>query len=176
MGWSMALPIWNSLKAIPVETWLDLGLKALTLVTTTIVAFYVARISRQQWLTNREKLRLDLYDRRFRIYVPVMEFHKALVVWDGSEEQKKLVDPFIQAFREAKFLFPEHSGIFSFLKEFSEHAFFITNFDKLKELSSVDPKVFSKQFERRVGSVNWILQSMEPFEEKLGPFLNFHEM
>jgi hypothetical protein len=161
---------------ISAETWIDLGLKALTLTTTTIVAFYVAGISRRQWFTNREKLRLDLYDRRFKIYVQVMEFHKALVVWDGSEEQKKLVDPFIQASREAKFLFPEKSGVFSFLTEFSKHAFFITNFDKLKDLSSMDQKLFSKHFEKRVDSVNWILQSMEPLEQKLGPFLNFHDM
>ena len=98
----------------------DLGLKAIAALATTIVAGYVARISRQQWLTNREKLRLDLYDRRFKIYVRVLEFYNAVILWDGSDEQQGLKAPYTQAFRESRFLFPKNSGIFSFLDEFSK--------------------------------------------------------
>jgi len=161
---------------IGIETWIDLGLKALTAAATTTVAIYVARISKRQWLTNREKLRLDLYDRRFKIYLAAMEFHKALVIWDGTEEQQKLIDPFIQAFRESRFLFPESSGVFAFMTDFSKHAFFITNFGKLREMLSSYPKELNQQAMARSDSANWVLQSMEPLEQKLGPFLNFHEM
>lgn len=155
---------------------LDLGLKAIVAIATTFVAGYVARISRQQWLTNREKLRLDLYDRRFKIYVRVLDFYNAVILWDGSEAQQALKAPFTQAFRESRFLFPRSSGIFSFLKEFSERAFFIVNFDQLKEIKSVDPQEFARQGQRRTENVNWILESMVRFEDKLEPFLNFHKL
>jgi hypothetical protein len=154
----------------------DLGLKAIAALATTIVAGYVARISRPQWLTNREKLRLDLYDRRFKIYVRVLDFYNAVILWDGSDEQQVLKAPYTQAFRESRFLFPKNSGIFSFLEEFSKRAFFIVNFDQLKEMKSVDPQEFAKQAQKKIDSVNWILESMTTFEDKLEPYLKFHKL
>ena len=158
------------------DTHLDLALKAVTAVATTIVACYVALISRRQWLTNQEKLRLDLYDRRFKIYVQVLEFYLAVIVWDGTDSQQQLRGPFTQAFRESRFLFPEKSGVFPFLKEFSERAFFIVNFDQLKGIQSADPRAYAKQVEKRTANVNWILESMQDFEDKLEPYLKFHRL
>jgi hypothetical protein len=158
------------------EAEIDLILKAMTAIATTVVAVYVARISKRQWLTNREKLRLDLYDRRFKIYVHVIEFHRAVVAWDGSKEQRDLEGPFTQALRESRFLFPESSGVFAFLKEFSGNAFFIVNFDKLEPMKTVNIEEYAKQALRKTDCVNWILSSVEPLEKKLAPFLNFHDM
>jgi hypothetical protein len=148
----------------------------MTALATTTVAVYVARISRRQWQTNQEKLRFDLYNRRFEIYLRVLDFHQALIVWEGTDEQVALQAPFIKAYRESRFLFPDNSGIYSFLKEFFDHSFVIANFHEVPPLSVIGTEEFTKQSNKRTASANWILKSIGPLEQKLSPFLNFHEL
>jgi len=50
------------------------------------------------------------------------------------------------------------------------------NFDKLKEMPSVAPQEFAEQVQRRTDDVNWILESMVSFEDKLEPYLKFHQL
>jgi hypothetical protein len=44
---------------------MDETLKVIAALATAIVAVYVAWLGTMQWKTAREKLRLDVYDRRF---------------------------------------------------------------------------------------------------------------
>lgn len=39
-----------------------------------LISAYVAWVAYQQYRTNREKLRLDLYDRRFGVYTAAIDF------------------------------------------------------------------------------------------------------
>ncbi len=101
--------------------WIELIVRIVPIVTavaTVIVAVYVARISRQQWRTNREKLGFDLYQRRFEIYLRVLDFHMAL--WQQDEPKLDVLHvPFMKAFWESKFLFPRESGVYDFLDEYN---------------------------------------------------------
>jgi hypothetical protein len=74
------------------------------------------------WWTSREKLRLDLYNRRFDVYSRTLDFYHALLSWEPTELEKaktSLLDSpelgntqksFIKASREAQFLFDDDSG------------------------------------------------------------------
>ena len=101
--------------------WIELIVRIVPIVTavaTVIVAIYVGWISRQQSKTNQEKLRFDLYQRRFEIYLRVLDFHFA--IWQQDEPKLALLHvPFMKAFWESKFLFPEESGIYDFLDEYN---------------------------------------------------------
>jgi len=160
----------------PQNPWIDLLWKLVTAVATTSVAVYVARISKRQLLTNQEKLRLDLYNRRFEIYTRVLDFYQAIVIWEGSPEQIALQYPFLKAYREAKFLFPKDSGVFDYIGQFHKHAFTIVHFGKLKFLAREAPEEFLKHSRQRENSLSWLLNSMLELEERLAPFLNFHEI
>ena len=93
-----------------------------------------------------------------------------------AQEQKQLQYPFIKAHRGARFLFPEDSGVYEYINEFRLHSFKIVNFDQLKPLATVALEEFIKHAKERDVSAGWILNSMEGLEEKLAPFLNFHDM
>lgn len=160
----------------PQNPWIDLIWKLVTAVATTSVAIYVALISKRQLLTNQEKLRLDLYNRRFEIYTRVLDFYQAIVMWEGSPEQIGLQYPFLKAYREARFLFPKESGVFDYIGEFQKHAFTIVHFDKLKSLAKEAPEEFLKYSRQREDSLSWLLNSMVGLEERLAPYLNFHNM
>jgi hypothetical protein len=155
---------------------IDFALKAITAAATTTIAVYVARITKRQWITNNEKLRLDLYNRRFDIYLRTLTFHQALIGWDGSEAQTALQAPFIKAFREAKFLFPEDSGVYQLLHTFFMHSFVIVKYSEHRAMFVPGSPEATSQIQKKLDAVSWIADSIGPLEDKLAPFLNFHEM
>ena len=67
---------------------------------TAVLALWIAY---QQYRTNRSKLRLDLYERRFRVFDAVRDL-LATVGRDGAFELKDLQD-FVAGTSEATFLF-----------------------------------------------------------------------
>ncbi len=157
--------------------WADISLRAVTATAATVVATYVAIISRRQWTTNQEKLRLDLFQRRFDIFLRVLEFHWALLEWKDEPEQQALQGPFVKAFCESRFMFPEESGIHAFLNEFHLHAFRVTHFKSASDpIREVMPAEFLKLANQRTQDLNWILNSMDIFLAKLAPYLNFHSL
>jgi hypothetical protein len=155
--------------------WFAVVISAISAVSTTIVAGYVAVISRRQWKTNQEKLRFDLYDRRFEIYLAVLNFYQALVLWEGTEAQIALQMPFLRAYRESMFLFPPESGVYQLLTEFHSHAYNITQYEKFLPIWR-EAEILMAKTNERTASVNWILKSIETLEEKMKPFISFHRL
>lgn len=145
-------------------------------IVTALVAVTVAVLTYRQWKTAQEKLRLDLYNRRFDIYTKYLDFCQALLLWDGTPEQVALQKPFLKAFRESRFLFPKGSGVYGFLDEFQKNAHVIVQFENLKPLDRLGQDEAVKQGQRKLDSVNWILSSLEPLEEKMAPYLDFHRL
>ena len=89
----------------------EFGIRVGTGLVTTTIAVLVYIITRRQATTAKEKLRLDLYEKRFAIYMRTLDFFDALVSWKDTEEQKTLIAPFYRSYREARFLFPDSSGV-----------------------------------------------------------------
>ena len=50
-------------------------------VATVVIAVCVASIGTFQWRTAQEKVRLDLYNLRFDVYVNAITFMQALMEW-----------------------------------------------------------------------------------------------
>jgi len=100
----------------PVKDWIDY-FGALTPVCITAFGAWIAW---QQFRTNRDKLRLDLYQRRFHVYEATLSFYQALL---GSPEDLKMQEfdvlhkEFIKSCREAKFLFDP--DVVQLLEQFS---------------------------------------------------------
>jgi hypothetical protein len=155
--------------------WFAVAISAISAGSTIVVAAYVAVISRRQWQTNHDKLRLDLYDRRFGIYLAVLDFYKALIVWKGTDAQVALKMPFLQAYRESTFIFPAKSGVYELLTEFQRHAHNITEYEGFVELFR-SAAVLPIKTTERLDSHAWILKSIETIEEKMKPFISFDRL
>lgn len=145
-------------------------------VVTTVVAICVAFISFLQWKTNARKLRLDLYEKRFQIYLRVLAFYQQIIVWENREHQIALQEPFIAAFRESLFMFPPKSRVYDLLSEFHQRAFFITKFTQMMEGLQGMNKERIEQSNKRTEHVNWLLGSMTEIEERMKPYLKFHSV
>ena len=78
-----------------------LTLNALSVVTA-LIALYIAY---QQWKTNRDKVKLELYDRRYKIYDATRKFVSS-AVRNGDLSNEDFSD-FYSILPEARFLFQE---------------------------------------------------------------------
>jgi hypothetical protein len=55
------------------------------------VSLLSAGVAYAAWWTSREKLRLDLYNRRFDVYSRTLDFYHVLLKWSPTEREKTSV-------------------------------------------------------------------------------------
>lgn len=127
-----------------------------TVLVPIFVSGAVAYFVYQQARTAKEKLRLDLYNRRLAIYERVVTFYRHNILsvkWTNftNEDRDKLITDLTLATREARFLFKESDGILALFEEFTD------------SVMSTD----------REDHLEIILQSIE---DKMAPYLNFHSI
>jgi hypothetical protein len=75
----------------------------LSAAVAPVTACIAAYIAYQQWLINRTKLRLDLYDRRVTVLRAVKEFLSAIAV--AGAVKGEALSNYVRAVAEADFLF-----------------------------------------------------------------------
>jgi hypothetical protein len=149
----------------------------LTLFTTTIVGCIAVYIARQQWRTNREKLRLDLYQKRFSVYESTLAYHQLVILPStiSNEEKDKIGRDFIKACRESQFLFSFEDGVFNLLNEIRQQAYFLANYKTPP--ASDDPEIFKQSAQRNFDANKFLHEDSIPkLEDKLAKYLNFHRL
>jgi hypothetical protein len=138
----------------------------------SLVALVIAGFS---FFIASERFRLDLYNKRFDIYMRTVKFFQALL---SSKEDKEDVTfdalraDFIIASRESKFLFGLESGVYDLLNQLNMASSTITGLhDMPKGLPPEQIIQNQKQFSDALMLWN---SSIEPLEDKMAPYLNYH--
>jgi hypothetical protein len=72
-------------------------------VAGSAAVFVTYRLGKEQARIAREKLRLDLYDRRWKIFTSVFDFYYVMIAWKGTDEQAAVRDKFFMAYQESAF-------------------------------------------------------------------------
>jgi hypothetical protein len=122
------------------------------------------------------KLRLDLYNRRFQIFVSIFDFYEALLGWKGTPEQRAAQTRFFRAYQESEFLFSKESGIEDTLKRLHEESAKVIGFKECGE----DYKSGGVEFYlERFKEANHVLlvefdAGLARLKAAMGEYLNFH--
>jgi hypothetical protein len=96
---------------------IDSLIRYLSALLTPTIATVGAYIAWQQWRLNEQKLRLDLYDRRLKIYQEIRKYI-SLIVRQGTTSTEELLT-FYSSVSEAVFLF--ESDIPLYIEEIYSH-------------------------------------------------------
>lgn len=96
------------LKSVYYST--SLGIDIITLLVTTIVAFFAYRIAANQLKLQKHQLKYDLYDRRYKVYEELKNSFgdyddKMMAIKDYSTLYKNYISWFNRYHDELKFLF-----------------------------------------------------------------------
>jgi hypothetical protein len=138
-----------------------------SILASSVVAFFALWVS-------ADKLRLDLYNKRFDIYLRTLKFQQALF-GTGKEDGtlSALQTDFMIASRESTFLFSPKSGVYDQLRKLLEASVTIMQ-DMPKELP---PEIKSEHQEKRSAAlVLWFGPGLERLENLMAPYLNFHKV
>jgi hypothetical protein len=139
------------------------------------------------WM-SREKLRLDLYNRRFNVYSQTLDFYHALLEWKPTELEKaetSLRDSpelrttqraFIKASREAGFLFQDESGIQKQLEEM--HSDSIGIIGDLRDLlpKLIGTREFFSENQKCDDRLKRLHDAIPSLEQKMSAYLDFQTL
>jgi hypothetical protein len=90
------------------------------IVASGAAVFVTYRLGKEQARLAREKLRLDLYDRRWKVFKSIFDFYYVMIAWEGTDEQKAVRDQFFMAYQESAFLFDPADGVEQILKDLND--------------------------------------------------------
>ena len=118
-----------------------------SIITGVIVVYFAVHqknIAFQQKEIAKEKLRLDLFDRRYKSYESIFDFYNALIDWSGTDNQEASFKRFFRVYQESKFLFGyEVETIF---KEILDLGAKVRGFKENRDTFKSDPEFFHQQF------------------------------
>lgn len=150
------------------------------LIITFIFSIVAAGFTYVQWQVNKSKLRLDLYNRRFDVYLKTLDYYLAYMHRkpdDSYEYLDKCAIAFIKVYRESLFLFGEESEVYKLLTDFQQNIGQRVSIDK-KLSSSQDIDDRSGLFKAKNPLSDSIITGEEllKLEKSLKVWLNFHEI
>jgi hypothetical protein len=149
-------------------------------ITPILISAFVAAVFWWQYKISRNKLRLDLYNRRFEIYSKTLDFYQALISFDPSVTLKEpfntLQKAFIKAYRESQFLFDEETGIYAILDQMHSKSFeILAAKEHGKDLASAHPQEFLKMHNQSMENLKWLAGAVPRLEKAMARYLNFHK-
>lgn len=111
---------------------------------TGYFAWHQRNIADQQKEIAKNKLKLDLFDRRYKAFESIFPYYNALVDWRGTDEQKEARTHFFMSYHQSRFLFG--GSVESIFKELVDAGNKVIGFRETKDLIKGDPELFNKAF------------------------------
>ena len=138
---------------------------------TLAIGGVAAYIAHGQWRTNRDKLKLDLYDRRLAVYEATMKY--VLGLSGNAVVDAEQMHQFFVATRQATFLFDDAS-IPQYLKKLATEATKLNMAIMLTEKSNAGeilPESPRTALDTQLELLDWFLKQEKVIEEKFAPYL-----
>lgn len=155
------------------KTWTDYALALAPLVISGVVAGIVFA----QWKLGREKLRLDLYDRRFEVWDSIFDFYGALIGWKGTPTDVIARGRFFKAYQASRFLFKEEAGITALYKKLNDDAAYVIGFKENHDSFRADPATYMSMFNRvQEIQTKGFDEALTELKVKMKPYLDFHSI
>jgi hypothetical protein len=151
-GWSVALVIWY--------------LQGLLTPVLALVAGYIAW---RQWRTNDLKTKLDLFDRRFRIYDRVREELRTILQHGGSMPEEWM--SFYGDTIEADFIFRE--DIREYISEILKRTERLVSSKALMDRGGMDPQKWAQEHQE---DKKWMTDEVRQIRAKFKPYLDVSKL
>ncbi|MBE9490987.1 MAG: hypothetical protein IMY67_11875 [Bacteroidetes bacterium] len=139
------------------------------IIPAAIMAIFLAYIAWQQMLTNKNKFKLDLYNKRFEIYTDTLKFYQELMT---EEVTKSTHMNFINSKEASMFLFSQEPSIYKLLEQMHSESFKIIGFKKHGKELSGSPEQFIKSNDNAQKTLQWFNDQMPILRNKMKIFLN----
>jgi hypothetical protein len=152
--------------------WLDY----VSALTPSVIALVVAYLAYRQWRIAKQKLRLDLYAKRFAVFEIALHFYQDLLDGSGSskEDQEMLHRQFITAMIECRFLFASNSGLKGLMEEMNKSAFVIKGSRDVLKTQGIPSEMFQETMNRLHTEQASLEKKIQSIQTAMAPYLSFH--
>lgn len=140
-----------------------------TAVATSTIALLVAIISWGQWITNRERLKHELFDRRYDIYEKVAAF-LADVLQSGGIAAGRDTE-FLRETKKGYFVFGGDERVKNLISEIYKHAADLHALQAEAEDKTLKPKDRHDNLEKQREIKQWCEVTLASLESMFGKYL-----
>lgn len=142
-----------------------------TALLTPVIAIVATYIAWQQWKTNQQKLILDRYDRRLKVYEEVRQI-LSVILRDGKASFDDLMK-FRRAVSEADFLFG--SEIPAYIDEIYQRGVKLQYwYGEYRDYTQTKPDGYDHQkvSDGMHAELSWLMEQLEPAKQKFKKYLD----
>jgi hypothetical protein len=137
-------------------------------LATILVALFASYIAYRQYVLGRERFKLDLFDKRFAVFVATRRF-LTHILQQASVSMEQLLE-YRAGVAEAAFLFDDH--IVEYLKSVDEKALHLwTAMETMKPLPVGEAR--TKAAGEVSEAVRWLVDQLPELKVRFAPFLRF---
>ncbi len=138
-----------------------------TALTTALIAVIVAVITGGQWLTNRARLRHELFDRRYAVYEKIAGFIAEILISGKVPEGEP--EGFSRRTKTAYFVFECDKDVKALITEIYQHAVKLHALDVTLEGLTGDERKRNVDSQRAVK--DWFQQTLGSLEVRFEKYL-----
>ncbi len=145
----------------------------LSAILTPIIAVIVTYIAIRQWKTDHDRLRLDLYDKRFKVYQSIMDILS--IISQNGDISLEEISQFTIKTNESKFLF--ENEIPDFIENIIENSIKLHFLEaKIKQNANTDIAKIKEKVEESSGLVNWFYDQFKTSNNLFLKYLSFKKI
>ncbi|MCX2708342.1 MULTISPECIES: hypothetical protein [unclassified Pseudomonas] len=153
------------------------GLQITTIVSVVggVVGLATLSVAWSQMRIASAKTKLDLYNKRFNVYMAALEFFQcsADLALEGVEDKfKKLT----QASSESKFLFDSKDGVYDSLRRFQKVGAAVKVYHSIKSTHHTNEDVVKAFQKKALEAIVLMQDELVLLEKQLKPYLSFHNV
>ena len=138
-------------------------------IVTLFLSLTVVIVAALQWRVADNKLRLDLFDRRYKVYDATRNF-VAIIIKEATFTDSQLVDLNIGT-SDAKFLFGP--DIEAYLAEIRKRAVHMRTARQLLEKPHVSDDELSRHTRAEYDDLLWLCEQITEMTKNFAPYLGF---
>lgn len=153
------------------------GAQVTTVVSVVggVVGLIAVTVAWSQMRIASAKTKLDLYNKRFNVYLAALEFYQYAYA-DSRTDLKEKSDKLTHAYRESKFLFDSKDGIHEILGKIQKGSSVVKAYEDHRRNGGFDGARESMLLKRQGEALLDMAKDLLALEEQLGKYLRFHNV
>jgi hypothetical protein len=140
-----------------------------------VVGLIALTVAWSQMRIASAKTKLDLYNKRFSVYLAALEYYQ-YAFSESKEDLKAKSNKLTHAYRESKFLFDAKDGIYETLGRIQGAGAAIRAHDEFKKHPNSDKDMAWKLFEKSQAALLGLEKDILALEDQLKDYLSFHNV
>lgn len=144
-------------------------------VVGAVVGLIALTVAWSQMKIASAKTKLDLYNKRFNVYLAALEFYQHMHS-DAKDDLKEKSNKLTHAYRESKFLFDTKDGVYETLGRIQKSGVPVRAYDQYRKNSIDDPGRAMKLFDKSQAALLDMEKDIYVLEDQLKEYISFHNV